>query len=122
MSISKRKSTDDARDSDYGTRLDPADLLAEYIAAPEAETTAKRSGKLDFGDDADTAKTDSAALSAGARSTASDEDDHDHDHDHDHEDEDIFADHLLHEHEHGDPEDELGGGGAEGPLPLHWRS
>lgn len=124
MSIFKRKSTDDTasrtpsrpdddKNGDYETRLDPADLLAEYLA-PDETKTADRSGKLDFGDSAEQAEAP-GALTANARTTSSSTHDDDHDHDHG-DDDDIFEDHHL--HEHGDPGDDFGGGdGADGPLP-----
>lgn len=123
MTISSRSSTDkaasrsdaphaEARDSDYGTRLDPTDLLAEYFAAPDVAAPA-RSGNLDFSaDGAATGATD-AKLSAATKPAASSDDDHDHDHDH--EDDEIFADHDL--HDHGDADDEGAGGASDGPLP-----
>lgn len=73
----------DARDADYGTQLDPADLLAEYLTAQGAPLATDRSGKLDFGDDqtAEIDHTDSGAGDlTGKINTSQTAGDHDHDH------------------------------------------
>ncbi|MEO0363223.1 MAG: M10 family metallopeptidase C-terminal domain-containing protein, partial [Pseudomonadota bacterium] len=112
-----RSREDDGRDRDYGTRLDPKDLLAADLAVEDAAPVARRSGELDFGDGAEAAAAGGGALEGRSAASASSSGEDDHDHDHEEED-GVFADHLLHEHGHGDPGDEIGGGaGAEGPLP-----
>ncbi len=128
MTIKHRPATDktearadapkaDARDADYGVRLDAEDLLADYFAAEDAPAT-DRSGKLSYRDSADTAEATSTKLTADAKPSSSPSHDDAHDHEHEDEDDEYFPDHLWHGHDHGDGDGEIGGGGGvAGPLP-----